>query len=75
MILRHMPFHDRYLILPADVPDQVPNPRRYLALQRWPSILRDPHQMQMDFEYGVRAFAVFRHPKSLSGAHVLKAVA
>jgi hypothetical protein len=29
----------------------------------------------MDFKYSVRAFAVFRHPKSLSGAHALKAVA
>jgi hypothetical protein len=31
--------------------------------------------MQMDFKYSVRALPVFRHPKSLSGAHALKAVA
>jgi hypothetical protein len=36
---------------------------------------RDPHQMQMDFEYSVRAPPLFRHPRSLSGAHALKAVA
>jgi hypothetical protein len=70
-----MPFHDRDLMLATDVPDQIPNSRRYLALQRRPSILCDPYQMQMDFEYCVRAPPVFRHPRSLSGAHALKAVA
>ena len=54
MILRHMPFHDRDLMLPADVPDQIPNSSRHLAVQRRPSILRDPHQMQMNFKYGAR---------------------
>jgi hypothetical protein len=29
----------------------------------------------MDVEYSVRAPPVFRHPRSLSGAHALKAVA
>jgi len=62
-------------MLPADIPDQTPHPRRHLSVQRRPSVLRDPHQMQMDFEYCVRALPVFRHPKSLSGAHALKAVA
>ena len=55
IILRHMPFGDRYLILPADVPDEIANPRRHLALQRRPSIFRDPHQMEADFEHCVRA--------------------
>jgi hypothetical protein len=58
-------------MLPADVPDQIANPRRHLALQRRPSIFRDPHQMEVDFEDGVRAPPVFRHPRSLSGAHAL----
>ena len=40
-----------------------------------PSVLCDPHQMQMDFKYSVRASPVFRHPRSLPGAHALKAVA
>jgi hypothetical protein len=62
-------------MLSADIPDQIPHPRRYLTLQGWSSILRDPHQMQMDFKYSVRAPPVFRHPRSLSGAHALKAVA
>jgi hypothetical protein len=31
--------------------------------------------MQVDFEYSVRAPPVFRHPRSLPGAHALKAVA
>jgi hypothetical protein len=30
--------------------------------------------MQVNFEYSVRATPVFRHPKSLPGAHALKAV-
>jgi hypothetical protein len=29
----------------------------------------------MDFKYSVRASPVFRHPRSLPGAHALKAVA
>jgi len=66
VFFRHMPFHDRYLMLAANVPDQIANPRRHLALQRGPSILRDPHQMKVDFKYSVRASPVFRHPRSLS---------
>jgi hypothetical protein len=31
--------------------------------------------MRVDFKDGVRAPPVFRHPRSLSGAHALKAVA
>ena len=75
VVLRHMPFHDRYLMLAADVPDQITHPRGYFPLQGWPSILRDPHQMQMNFKYSVRASLVLRHPRSLPGAHALKAVA
>jgi len=59
-------------MLPADIPDQIPYPRRNLARQRRSSIFRDPYQMQVDFKYSVRASPVFRHPRSLSGAHALK---
>src|SRR5580658_4884925 len=31
VVLRYMPFHDRDLMLPADVPDQIPYPRCNLA--------------------------------------------
>jgi hypothetical protein len=75
MVLRNVAFEDRYLMLTADIPDQIPNPCSHFPLQRRPSIFRDPHQMQMDFEYSVRASPVFRHPRSLPGAHALKAVA
>jgi len=61
--------------LPADIPDQIPHARRDLALQCWPSVFRDPDQMQVDFKYSVRTPPVFHHPRSLSGAHALKAVA
>jgi hypothetical protein len=72
VVLRHVPFHDRYLMMPADLTDQVPHPRRYLALERRPAILHNPHQMQVEFEYCMRPSPVFRHPQSLSGAHALK---
>jgi hypothetical protein len=62
-------------MLPANVSDQIPHPCCYLTRQRGSAILRDPHQMQIDFEYSVRAPTIFRHPRSLSGAHALKAVA
>jgi hypothetical protein len=50
-----MPFHDRYLVLSANISDQIANPRRHLAVQRWPPVLRDPHQMKVDIKYSVRA--------------------
>src|SRR4051795_7346386 len=34
--------------------------------------LRDPHQMQMNLKYRVRAPSVFRHPLSLPAARLLK---
>ena len=70
-----MAFQNRHIVLPTNVPDQIPHPRCHLALQRRSSILRDPYQVQVDIEYSVRAPSVFRHPRSLSGAHALKAVA
>jgi len=75
VIRRYVSLHDRYFMLPADVPDQIPHPCRDLARQRRSSVLRDPYQMQVDFKYSVRAPTIFRHPRSLSGAHALKAVA
>ena len=32
VILRYMPCHDRDIMLSADIPDQIPNPRRYLPV-------------------------------------------
>jgi hypothetical protein len=37
-------------MLPAYIPDQIAHSRRYLSTQRWPPVLRYPHQMQMDLE-------------------------
>lgn len=62
VVLPHVPFHDLHLMLPADVSNQIPRSRRHLSGQSWPSILRNPHQMQMDLEYGMRAVAIFWHP-------------
>jgi len=75
MILRHLPFHDRYLMLPADMPDQIPHARRDLALQCWPSILRYPHQMPVDFKYSVRAPRRYSAIPEVYPARALKAIA
>jgi hypothetical protein len=57
-------------MLTAYIPDQIA-PRRHLSSQRGPSVLRDPHQMQVDFGYS----APPRHsiPKAYP-AHALKAI-
>src|SRR3954470_4775457 len=72
MILRHMPLHYLYFVLPANVTDQVAHSHRYISRQRRPSVLRDPHQMQMNLKYRVRAPSVFWHPLSLPAARLLK---
>src|SRR3954451_22853762 len=72
MILRHMPLHYLYFVLPANVTDQVAHSHCYISRQRRPSVLRDPHQMQMNLKYRVRAPSVFRHPLSLPAARLLK---
>ena len=51
-----------HLMLPAYVPDQIPHSYRTFSLQRQSPVLRNPYQMQVDLEYGVRASPVFRHP-------------
>ena len=61
----YVPLPNRDLVLPTDVADQVPYPRRHFPTQRWPPIFRYPYQMQMDLEYGMRAMSVVRHPSSL----------
>ena len=61
----YVPLHNRDLVLPTDVADQVPYPRRHFPTQSWPPIFRYPDQMQMDLEYGMRAVSVVRHPSSL----------
>ena len=65
VVLGHVPLHNLHLVLRTDIPDQVPYPRCHLATQRWPSILRYPHPMQMDLEYGMRGASVICHPTSL----------
>ena len=63
MLLRHMPFHNLHIVLPADIPYQISRPCRYLPGQRRPSIFRDPHQVQMDLEYHMGAVAIFCIPQ------------
>src|SRR4051794_19755340 len=72
MILRYVPLHYLHFVLPANLTDQVAHSHRYISRQRRPSVLRDPHQMQMNLKYRVRAPSVFRHPLSLPAARLLK---
>src|SRR5947208_5481226 len=72
MILSYVPLHYLRFLLPANVTDQVAHSHRYLSRQRRPSVLRDPHQIQMNLKYRVRAPSVFRHPLSLPAARLLK---
>ena len=39
MVFRYLPLHDRHVMLSADVPDQIPDPRSHLAVQRRPPVL------------------------------------
>ena len=75
VVLRDVPFQYRDIVLPTDVPDQIPHPHCYISRQCRSPVFRDPHEVKMDIEYSVRAPPIFRHPRSLSGAHALKAVA
>jgi hypothetical protein len=56
-----MPLDDLYLLLTAYLPDQIPDPVRHILPQDRFPILGDPHQMQVDHEYRMRAVPIFRH--------------
>src|SRR5206468_10078386 len=71
MILRHVPLHYLHFMLPANVTDQVAHSHGHISRQRRASVLPDPHQMQMNLKYRVRAPSVFRHPLSLPPARLL----
>src|SRR4051795_11939935 len=75
MILRYVPLHYLHFVLPANVTDQVAHSHRYISRQRRPSVLRDPHQMQMYLKYRVRApFGIPASPQ-LTGGALAEAVA
>jgi hypothetical protein len=59
----------------TDIPYQVPRSRRHFTAQHWPPVFRDPYQVQVNLEHGMRAASVVGHPSSLSAARALKAVA
>jgi hypothetical protein len=63
VVFGDVPLHDLHLMLPANVPNQIAHPRRYLSTQRRPPVFRYPDQMQMNLEYGMRAVSVFSHPR------------
>jgi hypothetical protein len=75
MVLGYVPLHNLDVMLSTDVPDQIPNPRGYLAAQSWSPIFRNPNQMQMNLENGVRPASVFWHHPSLSRGAPAEAVA
>lgn len=61
VVLRNMPLDDLYLLLTAYLPDQIPDPVGHILPQDRFPILGDPHQMQVDHEYRMRAVPTFRH--------------
>ncbi len=75
MVFRHMPLHDLYFMLGADVADQVPCSCCHLPNQRRPLVFRHPDQMQMNLKNGVRSVPVVRHAPSLSRGALAEAVA
>ena len=72
VILRHMTFHDRYLVLSADVPDPDPGPLSppRLVVPASGTSWSTPDAREFRIQCARRA--VFRHLRSLSGAHALK---
>lgn len=75
VVLGYVPLHNLDLMLAANVPDQVPDARGYLSGQSRSPVFRNPDQMQMDLENGVRAASIFWHPPSLSCGAPAEAVA
>src|SRR5438445_7962772 len=67
-VFGHMPLHDGHLMLGANVSYQISRACRHFSRQCRSPILRDPHQMQMDLKYGVRAASILWHPPRLSSA-------
>jgi hypothetical protein len=66
MILRQMPFDDFNVFVATYFSDQIPDSIGHATFQNWFTILRDPHQMQVDHEYGMRSMAVSFHESLLS---------
>jgi hypothetical protein len=66
MILTDVPFDDVHVLLPADLPDQLPHPQADLTRQNGLSIFRDPHQMEMDRVNAMRSVSIFAHPSMLT---------
>jgi hypothetical protein len=61
MIFGDMPGDDDDIVLGADVTDEVTTTGANLASQGSPPIVRDPHQMVMDFVDHMRAVAIVTH--------------
>ena len=45
MIPRYVPSDDLDIPGSADLPDQLPQPNRYWALQHWLAVFRDPYKV------------------------------
>jgi hypothetical protein len=49
----------------ADVSHELPQPDAYIRLQQLLTVLRDPHQVELDIETRVGGPSVVLHPGSL----------
>jgi len=61
MIFRDVPFHDRDFVVAADFADQLSDPQPDFTCQHWLAVLRDPDDVQVNLERGVRAAPVIFH--------------
>ncbi len=65
MILRHVPFDDRDFEATAYLADQFSESQPDFTAHHGFTILRDPHDVQVDAEDRVRAVPVLCHPANL----------
>ena len=61
MVVTHPPFDDLDILAITHLPDDISYPRPDFLRQHLIAILRDPHQVDLEVIYCMRAFAVFFH--------------
>lgn len=54
MIFPYMTFHDMHFQLGTDIPDDLPQTCSHMTPQQPLAVLRDPYQMILDVESGMR---------------------
>ena len=66
MVFRDVPFDDGDFVVAADFAQQLSHTEADLACHDWLTVLRHPHQVQMDAEDRMRAVPVLCHAANLA---------